>query len=95
MACCLIFLVGFKSGKIYDRLEMTQDKASREKGAARENKGTFYLVEDVDYGSYKQVQYSRVDENNLIVKFLFNKDLKHLLKFKELKIYNAKGERVY
>lgn len=89
-----LFWIGFRSGEVYNR---TKNKVQVEKIIVKETPPDklFYVLEERDYGTYKCVEFNEFYENQIIMKFFFNKKLRPLLKLRKLKIYNSKGDRIY
>ncbi len=83
----LIFWVGFRAGEISNRMRSFEKVVSQPQ--------TFFLIEKHDYGNYSIVTFDEVSEVHPIIKFFNNKNLKDLLKLRDLQIYKSNGERVY
>lgn len=92
----LIFWVGFKTGVSYNR---TKSKIVVEKIIIEQEKTdkikNYYIVEKNNYGNYSQVTFREEYNTGLTMKFFLNKNLRPLLKLRDLKIYTSKGERIY
>ena len=93
----LIFWIGFRIGEINNRVKRGFQVRDPEAIVVNDSRTQdyYYLVEDMDYGTYKYTNISEVAGNNAIIKFLYNEKLKPLLKKKNLKIYSASGEELY
>lgn len=95
-AYLLVFWVGFKSGSIYLRMK---NKIEVEKIQLPGNivPPTIYcIVEKHNYGNFSTVSFQEASRQDTIMKIFFNEKLRHLLKLRDIKIYNQDtGEQVY
>ncbi len=94
LAYALLFLVGFKVGEASHRMK---NKLQYEKIAITHERlpKRYYIVETHDQGSYSNVTFAEVGDDDPVVKFLRNDKLKPLLKLRKLEIYDLEGERLY
>ena len=87
----LVFWLGFRSGEIYNRVK----KGMQVEKIRIPTESSYYAVEEKDFGTYRTVDFYELGDTNVIIKFLFNENLKPLLKLRNIKIYDSKGERIY
>jgi len=89
-----LFLIGFKSGEAYhrmkNRLGFEKIDVTREAFPKR-----YYIVETRDFGTYSDTTFNEVGDDDTVIRFYQNENLKPLLKLRKLSIYNLKGERIY
>jgi len=93
----VIFLVGFKSGSIYNRM-MKKSEAQKiiiPEEPEEPEPTHYYIVEKRDYGSYTHVNFTAADENHILIRFLFNENLKPLLRLRDIKIFTEEGKQIY
>lgn len=98
----LIFWIGFKSGVSYNRIKnkIAVEKIIIEQEPQEPQPKTkilkiYYIVEKYNYGNHSQATFREESESGLTMKFFFNKNLRPLLKLRDIKIYTSKGERIY
>ncbi|OGW85337.1 MAG: hypothetical protein A2987_06295 [Omnitrophica bacterium RIFCSPLOWO2_01_FULL_45_10] len=83
----LIFWVGFRLGEIYNR--------SSKRPAPRPAPRIFYIVERHADATHSWVDINSAGVDHMFIKFFLNKDLRPLLKYKNIKIYSSRGVRIY
>lgn len=92
----LIFLVGFRSGEIANRMKnktkIETIPIPRPIGPVDRH---FYTIERTDHGIFKELSFQEISESNTIMKFFFNKKLRPYLKMRDLKIFSSRGVRIY
>lgn len=91
----LVFLVGFKSGSAYMRMQKNIQFDRVEVAVAPADPETFYVVENIDYGGYSRETIEDAYPTSTIIKVFMNEKLRPLLKSRDIKIYNEAGERIY
>lgn len=94
-AYLLIFWIGFKSGAAYLRMHNKVQVEKIEIPVPPPPQPMYLIVEKRDYGSYSNVDFTQVWEDNPIIKIFMNEKLRPLLKSRNIEIYRMNGERVY
>jgi len=84
----IVFFIGLRSGEIYYRNIANRTPQPIENSS-------YYLIENYNYGTYKQSVISEIDDSNIIIKLLRDEKLKPLLKKRDIEIYDKNGERLY
>jgi hypothetical protein len=88
----VFFWLGFRSGEIYNRMQKEVKNTQLLRPPALK---VFYIVEETEENGHTRVRFDQTNEQQLIMKFFYNKKLKPLLKLRNLKIYTPDGERIY
>lgn len=88
----IIFWIGFRSGEIYNRIKNKVKIENVVIPVGMPEPRKFYIVETDRLGG---ISFADVDETDVRIKFFLNKNLKPLLKLRNLKIYTVRGERIY
>jgi len=84
----VIFWVGFRSGEIHYR---TKKFSASQKISIQD----YYIIETFHYGSHTIANFYRANEEDIVIKFLKDENLRPLLKMRDLKIYTPEGKRIY
>jgi hypothetical protein len=88
VAYIVIFWIGYRTGEINTRLKRTVT-------APKVTPDNFYMVEDIDYGTYRRTEFYEISGTNLIMRFFYDPKLRPLLKTRNIKLYKSNGERIY
>ena len=95
-AYLLVFWIGFKSGTIYLRMQNKLQVEMIDIARPPSSPLTYYIVEKRDFGSYSNVIFQEVGEDDIIMKMFMNEKTRPLLKYRDIKIYNrTTGEQLY
>ena len=90
----IVFWVGFRSGEVYNRMK-TKIQVERILAPVVPKVRAYYLVERRRYNGYSTVSFDQIGDQDAVIKFFLNKELRPLLKLRDLKIYTSKGGRIY
>jgi hypothetical protein len=91
IAYALVFVVGFRAGEIYNRMK----RGYKAEGIVVPVQGSYYVVEERDYGTYRYTDIFECGTDHVLIKCLLTEKLKPLLKSKNIQIYDMNGDRVY
>lgn len=87
----LIFMVGFRSGEIYNRMK----KGYKAEKVVVPVSDVYYVIEERDYGTYRYTDIRECGSSDPLIQFLYNEKLKPILEQKKVRIYKSNGDRVY
>lgn len=87
----LIFVVGFRSGEIYNRMKRGY-KAEKVVVPASD---VYYVVEERDCGAGRYTDVRECGSGDPLIQFLHNEKLKPILEQKKVRIYKSDGDRIY
>lgn len=91
----LVFVVGFKSGTSYLRMQRKIQIEKIEVPAQPPPPPLYIIFEKRDYGAYAHEEITQVYEHDPIIKVLKNEKMRPLLKSRNMQIYTETGDRVY
>ncbi len=89
LACALVFLIGFRSGEIYNRMKKKTERIVIVQGDIKQR--FYYLVQ----GKPPRLGLDVVDERDVRMKFFLQRKMRHFLRLNRIKIYSKRGVRIY
>ncbi len=87
----LIFIVGFRSGEIYNRMK----KGYKAEKVVVPILDVYYVVEERDYGTGRYTDVRTCGDGDPLIQILYNEKLKPILEEKKVRIYKSNGDRIY
>ncbi|OGW85335.1 MAG: hypothetical protein A2987_06285 [Omnitrophica bacterium RIFCSPLOWO2_01_FULL_45_10] len=91
----LIFWLGFRLGEFCNSKQPAQIVLPYSDRPVLPTPGTYYIVETSTHKTHPSVEIHEVFSDHVLIKFLTDKNLRPLLKLKNIKIYSHIGERIY